>query len=148
MEQQMGRQCFHKHPAKHLQKSAFAKYIIPKRFSHGQPLSYRLGHTAGMINRHPATKPKAQPRVVASFGRANLVRINGANYELRGVSDDDLTAAKEWVSLFLHEACIVLCEPPVWPCPSSSAFCHFAEADGIGGGLAQAALQVVLEESA
>jgi hypothetical protein len=45
-----------------------------------------------------------QPRVVASFGQASLVRIAGANYELRGAVPDDLTAAKEWVSLFLHEA--------------------------------------------
>jgi hypothetical protein len=57
-----------------------------------------------MINRHPSTKSKTQLPVVASFGGASLVRIAGASYELRGASDDDLTAAKEWVSLFMHEA--------------------------------------------
>jgi len=58
-----------------------------------------------------STKPKTQPRVLASFGRANLVRIAGSNCELRGASEDDFTAAKEWISLFLHEA--VLCDAPI-----------------------------------
>jgi hypothetical protein len=57
-----------------------------------------------MINRNRSTKLKIQPRVVASFGRANLVRTARASYELRGASEDDLTSAKEWVSLFMHEA--------------------------------------------
>jgi hypothetical protein len=61
-----------------------------------------------MKYRNVLTKSKTQLRVVASFGRANLVRIVGANYELRGASADDLTAAKEWVSLFMHEACVAL----------------------------------------
>jgi hypothetical protein len=58
-----------------------------------------------MINRHPSTKSKSQSRVV--------IRIAGANYELRGASECDLTAAKEWVSLFLHEACVDLAQPPI-----------------------------------
>jgi hypothetical protein len=62
-----------------------------------------------MINRNRLTKLKTQPRVAASFGRANLVRTAGCNYELRGATDDDLTAGKEWVSFFMHEA--VLCVP-------------------------------------
>jgi hypothetical protein len=66
-----------------------------------------------MINRHRSTKPKTQPRLVASFGRATLVRIAGSNCELRGASDDDFTAAKEWVSLFLHEACVERCDAPI-----------------------------------
>jgi hypothetical protein len=67
-----------------------------------------------MINRHPATKSKTQSRIVASFGRANLVRTTGASYELRGTATDgDLTDAKEWVSMFMHEACVVLGEIPM-----------------------------------
>ena len=62
-----------------------------------------------MKNRIVSTKPKTQPRVLASFGRASLVRIAGSNYELRGASEDDFTAAKDWISLFLHEA--VLSDP-------------------------------------
>ncbi len=61
-----------------------------------------------MKNRNVSTKTRTQPRVLASFGRANLVRIAGSIYELRGASEDDFTAAKEWISLFLHEA--VLCD--------------------------------------
>jgi hypothetical protein len=65
-----------------------------------------------MKYRHFSTKLKTQRRIVASFGRANLVRITGSNYELHDASPDDLTAAKEWVSLFLHEACVALpCRP-------------------------------------
>ena len=43
---------------------------------------------------------------MAAFGRAELVHVSGSNYELRGASADETTAAKEWVSLFLHEACV------------------------------------------
>jgi hypothetical protein len=64
-----------------------------------------------MKNRHSSTKSKTERRVVASFGRANLVRTTGCNYELRGASDDELTAAKEWVSMFMHEA--VLSAAPI-----------------------------------
>lgn len=63
-----------------------------------------------MKNRNISTVPVTQPRVIASFGRANLVRIGGANYELPDASADDLTAAKEWISLFMHEA--VLTDAP------------------------------------
>ncbi len=64
-----------------------------------------------MINRHPATKPTTKiraPRSVASFGRAELVRITRSQYALRGASDGEATAAKEWVSLFMHEVCLDL----------------------------------------
>ena len=64
-----------------------------------------------MKNRLQRTTLKIQPRIVATFGRASLVRIAGASYELRGASEDDLTAAKEWVSMFMHEA--LLCIDPV-----------------------------------
>jgi hypothetical protein len=82
-----------------------------------------------MKNRIRSTKPKTQPRVVASFGRADLVSHPGRAaahpyriglgrddlpvvlVSLRGASDDDLTAAKEWVSMFMHEA--VLCATPI-----------------------------------
>jgi hypothetical protein len=58
-----------------------------------------------MINRHSATK-SSKLRVIASFGGADLVKINRSNYELRGASEEERTAAKEWVSLFMHEACL------------------------------------------
>jgi len=41
---------------------------------------------------------------LARFGEARLVKKLTGKIELIGVSADDRTAAKEWVSLFLHEA--------------------------------------------
>jgi hypothetical protein len=65
-----------------------------------------------MINRHPATKSKTKPgirtRSVALFGRAELVKVAGSQYELRGASEDEATAAKEWVSLFSHNVCLAI----------------------------------------
>ena len=45
-----------------------------------------------------------QEWIIASFGQAELVRKAGGRWELRGGSTSDLTAAKEWISLFHHEA--------------------------------------------
>jgi hypothetical protein len=45
-------------------------------------------------------------KVVACFGRAKLVRTPDCGYELHGGSDDDHAEAREWVSLFFHEAVI------------------------------------------
>jgi hypothetical protein len=59
-----------------------------------------------MINRHPATKQITQSNVVTSFGQADMVRVSRSGYELRGATDDETTAAKEWISLFMHEACL------------------------------------------
>jgi hypothetical protein len=41
---------------------------------------------------------------LAWFGAARLVKKPTGNIELVGGSADDRTAAREWVSLFLHEA--------------------------------------------
>jgi hypothetical protein len=46
----------------------------------------------------------AKDKVVASFGAARLVQTDAGNYELRGGSAEDQTLAKEWISLFMHEA--------------------------------------------
>jgi hypothetical protein len=45
-------------------------------------------------------------KVIASFGRAKLVRTPDRGYELHGGSDEDHADAREWVSLFFHEAVI------------------------------------------
>ena len=42
--------------------------------------------------------------LVASFGEAKLVKQLDGSFELRGGSAEDHTAAREWISLFLHEA--------------------------------------------
>jgi hypothetical protein len=45
-----------------------------------------------------------QEELVASFGQARLVRLADGKTELRGGSPEDRAAAKEWISLFWHEA--------------------------------------------
>jgi len=42
--------------------------------------------------------------VVARFGRAKLLSRADGHLELRGGSSSDHTDAKEWVSLFMHDA--------------------------------------------
>ena len=48
-----------------------------------------------------------QDQVIAYFGQARLVKRLDARFELRGGSREDHSAAKEWISLFLHEAVLV-----------------------------------------
>jgi hypothetical protein len=43
-------------------------------------------------------------RVITTFGRAKLVSLRDGSVELRGAAADERTAAKEWISLFMHEA--------------------------------------------
>jgi hypothetical protein len=42
--------------------------------------------------------------LIACFGRARLLARFDGRAELRGGSDSERTEAKEWISLFLHEA--------------------------------------------
>jgi hypothetical protein len=42
--------------------------------------------------------------LIASFGRARLIARPDGRAELRGGSDSERTEAKEWISLFMHEA--------------------------------------------
>jgi hypothetical protein len=44
--------------------------------------------------------------IIASWGNAELVRRLDGRYELRGGTPEERQAAREWVSLFLHEAAI------------------------------------------
>ena len=41
--------------------------------------------------------------MIVRFGRAALVRRADGKCQLKGGSRDDLTTAKEWISLFMHE---------------------------------------------
>ena len=56
--------------------------------------------------------------IIATFGDAQLVRHTSGQYELRGGAATDHTSAKEWISLFLHEA-VVSSPSPQTPVPSS-----------------------------
>jgi len=42
--------------------------------------------------------------LIACFGEARLLNRADGRVELRGGSEADRTEAKEWVSLFMHEA--------------------------------------------
>jgi hypothetical protein len=75
-----------------------------KSFSLGQPMSHRLANTVPMKNRIPLlARPKSE-KLIVTFGAAKLVGLPNGSMELRGGRPDDKTAAKEWISLFMHEA--------------------------------------------
>ncbi len=50
--------------------------------------------------------------IIACFGQAKLVRQVNRKLELLGGSNDDRTAAREWISLFFHDA--VVQEVPIY----------------------------------
>ena len=45
-----------------------------------------------------------QTKTVARFGTARLIKAPGGKIHLIGGTREDRLAAKEWASLFLHEA--------------------------------------------
>jgi len=47
---------------------------------------------------------RSREELVAAFGQAQLVRTPEGKYELKGGTAEDRLQAKEWISLFLHEA--------------------------------------------
>ena len=50
-----------------------------------------------------------EEEAIACFGEARLVRKRNGDYQLLGGAAADRTAAKEWVSLFMHEAAMSFC---------------------------------------
>jgi hypothetical protein len=49
---------------------------------------------------------KDNGEVIARFGDAQLIRFLDGRMELRGGSNDDRTAAREWMSMFWHEVVV------------------------------------------
>jgi hypothetical protein len=47
-------------------------------------------------------------KLVAQFGQAALIKQPDGTWQLKGGSQDDRHSAREWISLFMHEA-IVSC---------------------------------------
>jgi len=45
-----------------------------------------------------------QTKTVARFGAARLIKVPSGKFHLIGGTTEDRLAAKEWASLFLHEA--------------------------------------------
>jgi len=51
-------------------------------------------------------KLKDEGEVVAGFGDAKLIRFLDGKLELRGGSKEDRIEAREWMSIFWHEAVV------------------------------------------
>jgi hypothetical protein len=49
---------------------------------------------------------KDQAKVIAGFGQAQLVKYADGSHDLRGGSREDRIAAREWISMFWHEAVV------------------------------------------
>jgi hypothetical protein len=43
-------------------------------------------------------------QLITTFGNARLVRLADGSAQLRGAHAQEQTTAKEWISLFMHEA--------------------------------------------
>jgi len=70
----------------------------------GQSLSTVHWQPARMKNRlTPFVRSKPE-RLITRFGNARLVSLANGSVELRGGLAQDQTTAKEWISLFMHEA--------------------------------------------
>jgi len=52
---------------------------------------------------------KQEGEVISRFGQATLIKTRDFKYELRGGSSEDQTAAKEWISMFMHEVVVTIC---------------------------------------
>jgi len=62
---------------------------------------------AGMKVKHLVETPSSRRRrVVACFGNAALIRARKGKWILEGGTRSDRQEAKEWISLFLHEAVV------------------------------------------
>ena len=49
---------------------------------------------------------KDEGELIASWGEAQLIKYLDGKTELRGGSDQDRAEAREWMSLFRHEAVV------------------------------------------
>jgi hypothetical protein len=59
-----------------------------------------------MKNRLNVNHGKKSERLITTFGHARLVWREDGSTELRGGRVQDQTTAKEWISLFMHEAIV------------------------------------------
>ena len=57
-----------------------------------------------MKNRFIPVRIFRTQRLIATFGAAQLYTNCDGRLEINGGSREDITAAKEWMSLFMHEA--------------------------------------------
>jgi hypothetical protein len=67
-------------------------------------MSNGLPQSGRMINQIKPAHGAKRERLITTFGRAKLMRLSDVSTTLRGGLVQDQTAAKEWISLFMHEA--------------------------------------------
>ena len=58
------------------------------------------------LNQYLERLTQAEAETIASFGEARLVKTLDFKYELRGGSPGDRQQAREWISLFMHNAVV------------------------------------------
>jgi hypothetical protein len=57
------------------------------------------------LQSHDETQARGQ-EVIARFGKAALIKQHNGTWQLKGGSDEDRLSAREWISLFQHEAIV------------------------------------------
>lgn len=77
---------------------------LPRNSARWQP------HAVNSARAEDSRTSAERGEVVASFGTADLIRHADGHWELRGGTPDDHAAAREWASLFQHDA--VFATPP------------------------------------
>ena len=55
---------------------------------------------------HASNSRHDEGELVAGFGQARLVKMLDSKYELRGGSREERQAARDWISMFFHEAVV------------------------------------------
>jgi hypothetical protein len=55
------------------------------------------------LKTHDATLARGH-EVIARFGNADLIRQQDGTWQLKGGTEEDRLSAREWISLFMHEA--------------------------------------------
>jgi hypothetical protein len=59
------------------------------------------------LKTHDETQARGQ-EVIARFGQAALIKQSNGTWQLNGGSEKDWLSAREWISLFMHEAVVQL----------------------------------------
>jgi hypothetical protein len=55
------------------------------------------------LKTHDETPARGQ-EVIARFGQAALIQLPNGGWQLKGGSEEDRLSAREWISLFMHDA--------------------------------------------
>jgi hypothetical protein len=57
------------------------------------------------LKSHDENQVRGQ-ELIAQFGKAALIKQPNGTWQLKGGSDEDRLSAREWISLFMHEAVV------------------------------------------